>query len=128
MMDPLGYRALLRLPGVAAVLLAMTLSRLASRMLALAIVLYALSRFDSPVLAGWLSFASVAPGLIIGPLAGALLDRVGPVRGMAADMAAGTCLILLLVAADALGWATFGLVMVLVLLLSLTSQLSAVGV
>jgi len=48
-------------------------------MLSLAIVLYALAHAGSPVLAGWLSFAAVAPGLVISPIAGALIDRAGAV-------------------------------------------------
>ena len=56
------------------VLLAASLSRLASRMVTLAIILFALDRFKSPALVGWVAFASLAPGLAVSPLAGALLD------------------------------------------------------
>ena len=50
----LSYRQLLRVPDLRALLLATTLSRLAGRMLSLAIVLYALARANSPALAdGW---------------------------------------------------------------------------
>src|SRR3990170_3531831 len=66
--------------------LAACLSRLASRMFALVIVLYVLQRFDSPVLAGWVVFASMAPGLVISPLAGALLDRMGAAKAIVIDM------------------------------------------
>jgi hypothetical protein len=65
---PYSYRQLLQKRGVAELLLAACLSRLAGRMLELAIVLYVLDRFHSPVLAGWVSFASIAPGLAISPL------------------------------------------------------------
>ena len=53
----LSYRQLLRTPEVRALLLATLLMRLAGRMFLLAIVLYALMRTGSPVLAGWLAFA-----------------------------------------------------------------------
>ena len=66
----LAYRQLLRAAEVRALLLATLLSRLAGRMFALAIVLYALVQTDSPVLAGWLAFAAMAPGLAISPVAG----------------------------------------------------------
>jgi hypothetical protein len=45
------YRALLRLEAVGNLLLAAALTRLAERMLGLAMVLYALERFHSPQLA-----------------------------------------------------------------------------
>ena len=57
---PLSYRELLGSTDVRALLLATLLSRLAGRMFALAIVLYALVQMDSPVLAGWLAFAAMA--------------------------------------------------------------------
>ena len=62
MTAPLSYRRLLRLDGMPQLFLAACLSRLASRMFVLVIVLYVLDRFDSPVLAGWVAFASMAPG------------------------------------------------------------------
>lgn len=57
-------------------------------MFVLTLVLYALARFGSPTLAGWLSFAAVAPGLAASPLAGALIDRFGAARAIAWDMLA----------------------------------------
>ena len=87
-MQILSYRRLLGIPDVRALLLATLLSRLAGRMFALAIVLYALTKTGSPVLAGWLAFAAMAPGLAISPLAGALIDRVGSVWAITVDMAA----------------------------------------
>ncbi|MBS0641332.1 MAG: MFS transporter [Proteobacteria bacterium] len=126
--QPLSYRMVLGLPGLRLLLAAMLLSRLASRMLTLAIVLYALDRFQSPVIAGWLSFAAVAPGLLVGPVAGAVLDRVGPVRGIAADMAAAAVLLLALAGLDGSGWSNPLATGLIAVLLSLTSPLGAVGV
>ena len=79
MHGPPSHRQLLGVPDMRALLLATLLSRLAGRMFALAIVLYALTRMGSPMLAGWLAFAAMAPGLAISPVAGALIDRVGSV-------------------------------------------------
>src|SRR6185312_6087525 len=104
MTNPVPYRELLRIDGLAALLAATTFSRLASRMFSLAIVLYALERFSSPALAGWLSFAAIAPGLIVSPLAGAFLDRFGSVTGMAVDMGASALFIVTLLIADMFGW------------------------
>lgn len=124
----LSYRALLRLPDMAALLLATTLSRLAGRMVALAIVLYALSRTGSPTLAGWMAFALFAPGLIASPIAGALIDRSGAVRAIAVDMAASAACLLGLALADCLGWTAAPVLLTLAALFSLTSPLSAAGI
>jgi MFS family permease len=127
-MPPRSYRDLLRIPDLPALLAATTLSRLAGRMFSLAIVLYALERFSSPALAGWLSFAAVVPGLAVSPLAGALLDRIGPVSAIAVDMAASAALMLALTVADWLGWANPATLLVLVAIYSLTNPLSRAGV
>jgi predicted MFS family arabinose efflux permease len=124
----LSYRQLLRIPSMRALLLATTLARLGGRMLSLAIVLYALARTDSPALAGWLSFALLAPGLAISPIAGALIDRAGAVWAITADMAASTACLLALALTDSLGAATPPMLLTLTALFSLTSPLSAAGI
>ena len=101
----ISYRDLLRTPDVRALLLATMLARLAGRMFSLAIILYALARFHSPLLAGWLAFASIAPGLLISPIAGALIDRVGSAWAITLDMTASAALVAAMVLADRIGWA-----------------------
>ena len=128
MTAPLSYRRLLRLDGMPQLFLAACLSRLASRMFVLVIVLYVLDRFDSPVLAGWVAFASMAPGLVVSPLAGALLDRLGAAKAIALDMAASTLLLLALAAADIAGLVTAPLLLGFVALYSLTSPLGTAGI
>ena len=123
-----SYRDLLGVRGLPALLGAATLARLADRMLSLAIVLYVLARFGSPTLAGWLTFAVIAPGLLVSPLAGAILDRLGSVRAVALDMAVSSALILVLVLAGRSGRATPATLFVLVGLFSLTSPLSVAGI
>ncbi len=108
--------------------LAACLSRLASRMFVLVIVLYVLDRFDSPVLAGWVAFASMAPGLVVSPLAGALLDRLGAAKAIVIDMAASTVLLLALAATDIAGLVTAPLLLGFVALYSLTSPLGTAGI
>jgi MFS family permease len=124
----LSYRQLLRVPDLRALLLATCLSRLAGRMLSLAIVLYALTRTDSPALAGWLAFALLAPGLVISPIAGALIDRAGGVRAITADMAANAACLLALALVDRIGWASTPVLLALTTLFSLTSPLSVAGI
>ncbi len=123
-----SYRALLRLDAVGNLLLAAALARLAERMLGLALVLYALQRFQSPQLAGWVAFAAMAPGLLVSPLAGALLDRVGAAWAIALDLAcsAGCILVLALLClarADS-AWS----LLILAALYSLSNPLSAAGI
>ena len=93
-MPMMAYRALLRLESVRSLLLAAALARLAERMLGLVLVLYALERFHSPQLAGWVAFAAMAPGLVVSPLAGALLDRIGAGWAIIGDTACSTACVL----------------------------------
>ncbi len=124
----LSYRQLLLVPDMRALLLATCLARLGGRMLSLAIVLYALTRAGSPALAGWLSFAVVAPGLVISPIAGALIDRAGAAWAITADMAASAACLLTLALVDRIGWASTPVLLLLTTLFSLTSPLSAAGI
>jgi predicted MFS family arabinose efflux permease len=123
-----SYREVLSVTGLPALLAAATLSRFAGRIFSLAIVLYGLHRFASPELAGWLSFAATAPGLIVSPVAGVLLDRFGSAWGIAVDLATSAALVTAIVAADQFGAATPAMLILLVTLFSLTSPLSAAGV
>ena len=123
----LSYRRLLGVPDMRALLFATLLSRLAGRMFTLAIVLYALTQ-GSPMLAGWLAFAAMAPGLAISPVAGALIDRVGSVWAITVDMAASAACVTALIAVDRLGWANPPVLLTLTGLFSLTSPLSMAGI
>jgi hypothetical protein len=124
----LSYRRLLATSEVRALLLATLLMRLAGRMFLLAIVLYALMRTGSPVLAGWLAFAAVAPGLAISPIAGALIDRVGSVWAITVDMVASATCVIALIAVDRFGWANAPVLLSLVALFSLTNPLTMAGI
>jgi hypothetical protein len=74
-----SYRALLRVPTLGRILVSMQVARTAQSMLSVAIVLFTLATYDSPGLAGLVTFAAVFPGLLVSPIAGALLDRHGRV-------------------------------------------------
>jgi MFS family permease len=58
----------------------MQIARIAQSMVSVAIVLFALNSYRSPQLAGMAAFFSMFPGLIVSPVAGALLDRHGRTR------------------------------------------------
>ena len=124
----MSYRHVLALPHVARLLTAASVSRLAEQMFGLALLLYVLARFGSPGFAGVVVFASMAPGLLVGPVAGAVLDR----RGGAWAVTVDTIVSALLVAAMAIG-ATLGvldapLLLLLVAAYSLTTPLNLAGV
>jgi MFS family permease len=80
-----SYRALLDVPSLGRILISMLLGRVAGAMLSVALVLFALSEYDSPALAGFVTFCVVFPGLVASPIVGALLDRYGRVRLITVD-------------------------------------------
>src|SRR5437016_3039404 len=75
-----SYRALLGVPSVGRMLIGMQIARIGQSMVSIAIVLFALDSYRSAAVAGMTTFFSVFPGLIVSPLAGALLDRYGRTR------------------------------------------------
>ena len=123
-----SYARLMRLPNVFALLAATALARLAARVFTVAIVFHVLAAFGSPVLAGWVSFAAMAPGLLVSPLAGAFLDRAGAARGIVVDLALSATLMLALAAAVLLDRATPSVLLALTGAYALTSPLSRAGI
>ncbi|PWK80812.1 putative MFS family arabinose efflux permease [Lentzea atacamensis] len=126
--DELSYRSVLRLPDVGRLVTASTVSRLAEQTFALAIVLYTLERFHSPALAGVVAFIAMAPGLVLSPIAGAVLDRLGAARAITVDLLASAVLVFALVVADRTDFSSSWLLIVVVGLYSLTSPLHLAGV
>lgn len=82
-----SYRALFAVPGFTRLAVATVLVRAGASMWQLALVLFVFQRYASPSLAGLAVFLAIAPGVLVSPLAGALLDRYGRVRLMIADYA-----------------------------------------
>jgi len=122
-----SYRALFAVPSIRRVLLSMQIARIAQSMVGVALVLFALDRYGSPAFAGLVTFASVFPGLLISPLAGALLDRHGRIRLVTLDYVVALLAMLAigtLAMADALPGA---LLIGIAVVGSLTSILSHVG-
>lgn len=125
----LTYRRVLRLPHVTQLVASTFLSRFGAEMLTLALILYVLQRFHSPALAGLVAFASLAPGMLASPVAGAVLDRFGSARGIGIDMVASSLLIFGIVVADISGVSGGAApIIVLVAIYSLTSPLNIAGV
>ncbi len=122
-----SYRMLLRLPWVGRIVLSLAIGRIAASMAAVALLVFALERFDSPAIAGVMVFASTAPAVVMGPIAGALLDRHGRVRLVILDQLLGAAAILmvaLLAVADQLSPA---MLIAIVALAGMTRPLSITG-
>ena len=105
----------------------MQIARVAQSMVSIAMVLFTLDRYGSAAFAGLVTFASVFPGLLISPLAGALLDRHGRIRLVLLDYVVALLamgLIGFLAIVDALPGP---LLIVIAVVSSLTSILSHVG-
>jgi MFS family permease len=105
----------------------MQISRVAQSMVGVALVLFVLTEYDSPELAGIVTFASIFPGLVVAPIAGALLDRHGRKRLIILDYfvaLSALCLIGVLALLDAL---PAPLLVVIAIVSSLTAILGATG-
>jgi MFS family permease len=122
-----SYRALFAIPAIGRMMLGMVIARTASQMASVVLVLFTLTHFGSPELAGLVTFASLAPGLLVAPLVGALLDRHGRTRLVMLDYlaAAAACTAIgVLAATDLL---TAPLLIVIALVLGFSWPLGTVG-
>jgi MFS family permease len=114
-------------PTLARVLVSMQIARVAQSMVSIALVLFTLDRYDSPAFAGLVTFASVFPGLLISPLAGALLDRHGRIRLVLLDYVVALCAMILLGTLALTELLPGPLLLAIAVISSLTSILSHVG-
>jgi MFS family permease len=122
-----SYRALLSVPTLGRVLLGMQIARIAQSMVGIVAILFALQRYDSPQLAGAVAFASIAPGMLISPIAGALLDRHGRVRLIILDYLVATMTMSLVAGLSLAGSLPWWLLLGIVGVSSLTGPLSSSG-
>ena len=91
-----SYRALFAIPSIRRIILGMTMGRLASSMVSVAVILFSLGHYGSPALTGIVTFASMFPAVVASPLAGALLDRHGRTRMVILDYLIGASTLLLI--------------------------------
>ena len=77
----------MRVPGFARLYAGLLLGRVGGSMTFVALVLFVLQRYHSPQLAGATAFMAALPGVVVSPLAGALLDRYGRARLVVLDYA-----------------------------------------
>jgi MFS family permease len=105
----------------------MVLSRLGGNMWMLALILFVLQRYHSPAVAGLATFLTWVPGLVLGPLAGALLDRHGRARLIALDHGVAVAGVVALVLLDLFGRLTPTSLLAVVGVSSLTLPLTTSG-
>jgi MFS family permease len=122
-----SYRALLEVPWLPRILAAMIIARIAQSMVSIAIVLFTLIEYRSPALTGLVTLAATLPGILVSPIAGALLDRHGRMRLVRLDYVVALvalALIAILALLDALpAW----LLVLITAVSSLTAILSQTG-
>ncbi len=122
-----SYRALFAVPAIGRVLLGMQVARIAQSMIGIVMILFALQRYNDPSLAGLVAFASIFPGLLISPIAGALLDRHGRVRLIILDYIVVLAALVLIATLSLTGHLTAWLLVAIVSVSSLTGPLSSSG-
>jgi MFS family permease len=114
-------------PGFARLVAASTLAEIGAQMTAVVLVLFVLERFSSPQLAGVTLFLAIGPGLVISPIAGALLDRSGRLRLIAIDYAVGAVSMSLIGALALAGRLAPAALLVITAFASLSNPLSRSG-
>jgi MFS family permease len=122
-----SYRALLSVPGFPRAVIGAQLGRIAGQMGAIAMVLFVLTRYHSPALAGIVAFLSIFPGTLVSPLAGALLDRHGRKRLIILDFGFACLTLVLIGVLSLLHSLPVPLLLVITGLSSLTAPLGNVG-
>ena len=122
-----SYRALLEVPFLGRALGGMQLVRVGQSMVGVALVLFSLTRYGSPSLAGLVTFASLAPGLLISPIGGALLDRHGRTRLILLDLVIAVASLLLISILAVLDELPAGVLVLIAAISSLTGPLGSTG-
>jgi MFS family permease len=122
-----SYRALLGVPSIVRALAGMQTARIAQSMVGLGLVLFTLEHYRSPELAGLVTFAGIAPGIVVSPIAGALLDRHGRTRLITLDFLIAAASLALIGTLALLGLLPAWLLIAIAALSALTGPLSATG-
>jgi predicted MFS family arabinose efflux permease len=122
-----GYRALFEVKGFTRLFVSLSLGRIAGQMLTVALVLFVLSRYHSPQLAGAATLLLTLPGLLLSPIAGALLDRYGRAPLVTVDYVIAAVTLFLIAGLSARGALPPQLLLVICGVSSLTAPLSVAG-
>jgi MFS family permease len=122
-----SYRALFAIPDMGRIVVSMQLARIAQAMVGVVVVLFTLNQFDSPQLAGIVTFASLAPGIAVSPIAGALLDRYHRIRLIRLDYMIAFLTMVLIGGLSLAGQLSPALLIAIAAISSLTGPLSQTG-
>ena len=122
-----SYRAVFAIPDLGRVVLSMQLARIAQAMVSVALVLFSLAEYDSPAVAGVVTFAILLPGILLSPIAGALLDRHGRVRLIVIDYIVAMATMLLVGGLAMAGMLSAPLLVVIAAVSSMTGPFSQTG-
>ena len=122
-----SYRALLAVPSFSRLVLGTQVARTGQQMASLGLVLFALATYGSPELAGLVAFCSLFPGLVVSPVAGALLDRHGRTRLVVLDQCVALAALGLIGGLALLHQLPAWLLLLIAGVASLTAPLSATG-
>jgi len=117
----------MRVPGFARLYAGLLLGRMGGSMMFVALVLFVLQRYHSPQLAGLTAFMAALPGVVVSPLAGALLDRYGRARLVVLDYAVAAVALGSIAALSAAHSLPPPLLLAIVTISSLTNPLSWAG-
>jgi MFS family permease len=105
----------------------MIVARIAQSMVAIAIVLFTLEEYGSPALTGLVTLAATLPGLLVSPIAGALLDRHGRMRLVRLDYLVAMLTLALIALLSLLHALPAWLLVLITAFSSLTAILSVTG-
>lgn len=115
------------MPGFKRLYAGMLLGRMAGSMLFVALVLFVLQRYHSPQLAGATAFMAALPGVVVAPVAGALLDRYGRARLVVLDYTVAALSLGLIAGLSAAHLLAAPALLAIVAVASLTNPLSWAG-
>jgi MFS family permease len=125
--EPASYRRVLATPGFRTLWGGALLARIGQQMTVVVLVLFVLARFGSASLAGAAVFFAIAPGLLVSPIAGALLDRGRRIRLITLDYAVAAVCMAAVGLLDRAGVLTSVLLLLIVGASSFTTPLSNTG-
>ena len=117
----------MRVPGFPRLYAGLLLGRMAGSMFMVALVLFVLQRYHSPQLAGAAAFMAALPGVVVSPLAGALLDRFGRARLVVLDYVVAAVALGLIAGLAAMHVLAAPALLLIVAIASLTNPLSWAG-
>jgi len=117
----------LRVEGFRRLVVSLFVGRIGGQMLTVAFVLFVLARYQSPALAGAATFLLIFPGLLLSPIAGALLDRYGKARLITVDYGVIAMTLFVIAGLSVIHGLPPALLLAICVVASLTGPLSAAG-